>query len=553
VLEPMLAYLCPEEKGSSASNAASQFGSIASLLYGGRIFGRSGEDSIGTRTWLATGDEAAGTDPGVVAIATGINAILGSGGVGENASLSQANKERLTKEKEAAVKLFEEAEDGLAKLDAATATRDRVKGSLDSLRTHLDSIDKARGALGEASRVAVMSPADLRALCEQLTAALSPVGDAALPPFLQKVRERAGTAAASLPKPEIATATDTPGETKEKVIAPDDAAKLRFEQYDARFQNTAKLQFSQAGVEMIGRLQLEVEGIDKKVTEAKAAAGEPKYDGPRKGECVAACKAIDQCMGEIAVTSLLDAYAVLLKKYLDPILYFPLVRHTKTLSEAEFRAALESLVKLEKDRAYFADTMPPAYRNSTGAKTMSDIFAALGEVVSISKAVNPAAKSQEGGDGIIVQRGYVKPAEKKPDPNAPQPVQPFNDPRFPPQPPVPVQPAPEVEVGVLSAIVSQNGFGLLGGTGQSQKAKIHPGQQLTFTVEHRPAGALQPRREAAVIPRTATEPWGVVRWMSERENRNFVLPESKVTFGLDSSPPLPGPKAWPQRSTFGLP
>lgn len=184
---------------------------------------------------------------------------------------------------------------------------------------------------------------------------------------------------------------------------------------------------------------------------------------------------------------------------------------------------------------------------------MSDTFTALGDAVAISKAVNPANKTQDGGDGLYVQRGYVKPAEKKPDPNAPVPVPvpPINDPRFPPQPPVPVQPAPEVEVGVLSAVVSQNGFGLLGGTGQSQKAKIHPGQQLSFVVEHRPVGALQPRRENSVIPRTATEAWGVVRWMSERENRNFTV--GPVTFGLDSSPPLPAPKSWPQRSTFGLP
>ena len=553
LIEPMLAYLCPpdgKDAGLSAAataNTAVSLGHIAGRLYSGSVFGREGSDGFDTRCWLGTPEDAPADSLGAQALVKGLEAILGTGGVAESATASEDSRKQLKEAKDLALKQYEETEDELAKLDAASASRVKVEELLASLKTHLDDIQLLKGRLGEATRLSGMSRDDLANLCVSLKKSLEPLQGGDMPSNLAAVYGKALEILKTNPPkaaPVNATAASPDKADAVKQIAPEDAAPIRFDIYKARLAQADKIPMASLTLDLIGRLEVEVKGIEQKAEAARTAA-KLTYDGPRKEECAKAAAAIDLCMGEIAVSKLLKAYTDKLKQFLDPRLKFPLVisqRHVFT--QAEFKPAVDALAKVVKDQTYF-DNASATVNSCQGAEVLKKMFAALNDVMTVAKVLNPDNAAQPGGDGLYVQRGFVKPPEKKPDPRA-VPVVPI-DPLTGQPLIVPPQPVEQVDVGVLTAEVSQSGLTLIGGS-QGDKKKIHPNKPLLFTVEVRKPGALQPVTDKRALPLNNSGVWGLVSWLHANPNRNFSV--LGVGFGIDSSPTLPAP--WPVRSNFGL-
>jgi hypothetical protein len=206
---------------------------------------------------------------------------------------------------------------------------------------------------------------------------------------------------------------------------------------------------------------------------------------------------------------------------------------------------VDALAQVQKDKTFF-DAAPASIRSCQGADALVKYFEALNDVMIIARVLNPDNAAQPSGDGLYVQRGFVKAPEKKPDPNAPQipQIDPFSG-----KPIGPVPPQEQVEVGVLTAVVSQGGLDLIGGAGQASKVKIHPNKPLIFTVEVRKPGALQSQSDKRQLPPNTADVWGLIRWLSTTSNRSFQV--LGVGFGIDASPSLPA--VWPVRRTFGLP
>ena len=249
ILEPMLLYLCPPSadgknanlNASLTSNAAADLADIAERLYAGSLFGnKKGTESLETRTWLKTPDDGANNSLGRLALEKGLEAILGTGGVAQTAVESEGDRKQLQAEKENALKLFEEAEDQLGGLTAANATRAVITDSLVTLRGHLESLDTARGKLGDASKLTGMSRSDLSILCKSLKTSLDLLTEAQMPAHLRPVYAKAGDVLKSSPAP-VSPLTPEPGagDEKEKAVtgktaSPEDAARIRFETYQKR-------------------------------------------------------------------------------------------------------------------------------------------------------------------------------------------------------------------------------------------------------------------------------------------------------------------------------
>ncbi len=553
LIEPMLAYLCPPDgKDSSLTaantkNAATSLAGIAERLYTGSVFGNEGGDALDTRRWLRTPDDGPADSSGAQALVKGLEAILGTGGVAESATASEDSKKQLKEARDLALKQYEETEDELAKLDAASASRARVAELLALLKTHLDDIQLLKGKLGEATRLSGMSRSDLANLCVSLKKSLEPLQGGAMPSTLAPVYSKAleilkTNPPVTAPADATATAPDKPDAAK--LIAPEDAASIRYDLYKNRLTQAEKIQVASLTLDIVGRLEVEVDGIQKKVESVRAAA-KLDYEGPRKDACTGAVAAIDLCMGEIAVSKLLAVYGQKLKDFLDPRLKYPLVSSTRQVfSLPEFKPAVDALAKVVKDKTWF-EMAPGSVTGCAGADVLKRNFDAISDVMIIARVLNPDNAAQPGGDGLFVQRGAVEAPKNKPNPLAPVPVPPF-DPTQPPAPPAPLE---QIEVGVLSAIVSQGNLDIIGGPGQAARVKIHPNKPLTFKVVVRKPGTVQEKSGEYKIPQTASaSPWGVVDWIMRRTDRSIKI--DVVGFGIDSSPALPA--VWPLRSNFGL-
>lgn len=557
VLEPMMSYLCPPDgkdanlNASATAIAAKGLARTAEKLYREAIFNKTGPEGIETRRWLATPEDAPADSAGAQALMKGLEVILGTGGVGELAASSEDAKKQLKEEKENAVKLFITTEDELAGLTAVNASRSKVEELLTTLKTHLDGIESAKGKLGEATRMTGMSRGDLARLCVSLKASMEPLmKEGTLPGNLQVVYTKASDMLKASPETAAAAASEgsvASTEGKEEMPA-EDAAALRFGVYKKRIAEADKLSTaSLVTMDIVGRLQNVAAEIEEKVKAARATI-KLDYNGPRKAECEAAAAAIDLCMGEIASSKLLLSYYDKLRAYLDPRLKFPLVLSQKhVFTEQQFKPAVADLAKVMKDKEYF-DSASASVRSSAGGEAVAKVFEGMSDVMTISKIFHPDNATQPGGDGLFVRREVVGATERQPAPRPPQPLPPGEIiPGVPPVQPPP-QPVPDVEYGVLTAVVNQGGIDLIGGPGDAVSRKIHPNKILTFTVEVRAKGALQSRRDRRQLPSKESGAWGLARWMIANPERRFKV----VTVGFDiySSPDVPA--TWPVRRNFGL-
>ncbi len=471
------------------------------------------------------------------AVTKGIETILG--GVAKTATGSEDEKKRYKEAKELAVKEFEKTEDELAALDAATASRAKVEELLKVLKTQLDDVQSMKEKLGEASRVAGMGREDLAKFCTSLKESLEPLTAGDMPSHLKPVHEQALAFLKSY-QPDAAA----PGAAETR----DGAAEIptRYDLYRKRLEQAGKITMPSLQIDLVGRLEVSVADIRQKADTA-AKAAKLDYAGDRKEKAAAAAAAIDLCMGEIATGKLIGNYSQKLRDFLDPRLKFPLVQSRQAFSVAEFKPAVDQLQKVVKDKTWF-DGADATVRSAAGADVLAKTFEAFNDVVTIARVLNPDNAAQPGGDGLYIQRGFVKAAVKQADPNAP-PGTVQIDPLTGRPMIIPAPPAPEVEVGVLTAEVSQGGVPLIGGPRQATKVKIKPKQALQFTVEVRRPQDAQSRISKATLPTAEfTGVWGLVSWMIKNPGRNFGV--GGVGFGIESSPALPA--VWPTRRNFGL-
>ena len=550
ILTPMMVYLCPPDakdvnlSESNTSSSAAQLSLIGERLYKGRLFGKEGAENLDTRRWLGTPPDATAQSANVQAITKGIEIMLG--GVAEKGTASEDEKKQSKEAKDNAVKEFEKTEDELASLDAATASRAKVEELLKVLKTQLDDVQAMKSKLGEATRLAGMGRGDLAKFCESLKTSLEPLTAGDMPSPLLPVHEKALAFLKSYQPDKVSPSSPDKPEAAVN-IAPEDAAATRYELYRKRLEQAGKISMPSLTLDLVGRLEVSITDIRQKA-EAAAKAAKVEYDGPRKDKAATAAAAIDLCMGEIATGKLIGVYSLKLKDFLDPRLKFPLVQSQKNVfSVAEFKPAVDQLQKVVKDKTWF-DGADATVRSAVGADLLVKTFESFNDVITISRVLNPDNAAQPGGDGLYIQRGFVKAAEKKADPNAP-PGAVQIDPLTGRPMVIPAPPAPEVEVGVLTAEVSQGGVPLIGGTGQATKVKIKPNQPLAFTVETRALGAAQSRVSKATLPTAGqTGVWGLVSWMIANPNRNFGV--GGVGFGIEAAPALPA--IWPSRRSFGL-
>jgi hypothetical protein len=557
ILTPLMVYLCPPDgkdvnlSEANTSSAASQLAGIGERLYKGKVFGEEGTESLDTRRWLGTPPDASPESANLQAIIKGIETILG--GVAESAGTSEDSKKQYKEAKELAVKNFQTTEDELSGLNPATASRARVEELLNVLKTQLDDVQNMKSKLGEATRLAGMGRGDLAAFCTSLKESLEPLTAGDMPAHLKPVHEKAMAFLKTYTPEKITDSSAGPDKPDAAPqLSPEDGAQVRYEFYRRRLSQAEKIPMPALTLDLVGSLESQVKGIRERA-DAAAKAATVDYNGmagdPRKDKAAAAAAAIDLCMGEIATGKLMGVYIQKLRDFLDPRLKFPLVQSARHIfSAAEFKPAVDQLQKVVKDKTWF-DGADATVRAAAGADVLARMFEALNDVITISRVLNPDNSAQPGGDGLYIQRGFVKAAEKKPDPNAP--VQPTvqidpitGQPRI-----IPAPPAPEVEVGVLTAEVSQGGVPLIGGTGQATKVKIKPNQPLQFLVEVRRPGDAQSKTFRASLPTAEfTGVWGLVSWLIKNPGRNFGV--GGVGFGVDSSPALPG--VWPVRRSFGL-
>ncbi len=556
ILTPLMVYLCPPDgkdvnlSEANTSTAAAQLAEVGERLYRGKLFGEENAESLDTRRWLGTPADAVAESLQVQAITKGIETILG--GVAESATTSEDSKKQYREAKEQAVKSFHTTEDELAGLNPATASRARVEELLKVLKTQLDDVQNMKSKLGEATRLAGMGRADLAAFCSSLKESLEPLTAGSMPPHLKPVHEKA-LAFLKTYTPEKVTSSAAPDKPADAPqLTPEDGAQVRYEFYRRRLDQAEKIPMPALTLDLVGSLESQVKGIRERA-DAAAKAATVDYNGmagdPRKDKAAAAAAAIDLCMGEIATGKLMGVYLQKLRDFLDPRLKFPLVQSQRhVFSAAEFKPAVDQLQKVVKDKTWF-DGADASVRAAAGADVLARLFEAFNDVITISRVLNPDNAAQPGGDGLYIQRGFVKAAEKKPDPNAPQQpsvqIDPITgQPRI-----IPAPPPPEIEVGVLTAEVSQGGVPLIGGTGQATKVKIKPHQPLQFVVEVRRPGDAQSRVTRATLPTAEfTGVWGLVSWINRNPGRNFGV--GGVGFGVESSPALPA--VWPVRRSFGL-
>jgi hypothetical protein len=540
ILTPMMVYLCPPDgkdanlSEANTSTSAVQLSEIGERLYKGRLFGKEGTESLDTRRWLGTPVIAEPESANVQAITKGIDTILG--GVAESATTTEDSRKQYKEAKELAVKEFEKTEDELAALDAATASRAKVDELLKVLKTQLDDVLSMKSKLGEATRLAGMGREDLATFCTSLKESLEPLSGGDMPAHLNPVREKA-LAFLTNYRPEAGT----PAATENKDTSAD--IPTRYELYRKRLDQATKIPMPPLTLEIVGRLESEVTGIRQRA-ETAAKSAKVDYTGDRKDKAAAAVAAIDLCMGEIATGKLIGVYSQKLRDFLDPRLKFPLVQSQRhVFSVAEFKPAVDQLQKVLKDKTWF-DGADASVRSAAGADVLAKTYEAFNDIVTISRVLNPDNAAQPAGDGLYIQRGFVKAPEKKPDPRAVPQIDPLTGQLIP-----QVQPVEQVEVGVLAAEVSQGGVPLIGGAGQAMKVKIKPNQPLLFTVEVRRPNEVQSRVSKATLPTAGhTGVWGLVSWIIANPGRNFGV--GGVGFGVESSPALPA--AWPTRRSFGL-
>lgn len=557
ILAPMMVYLCPPDGKdvnlgeANTTSAAVSLAQIAERLYAGKVFGKEGAESLDTRQWLGAPPDAVAESAELQAISKGIETVLG--GVAESATTSEDSKKQFKEAKELAVKNYETTEDELAALDAATASRAKVEELLNVLKTQLDDVQNMKSKLGEATRLAGMGRGDLAAFCTSLKESLEPLTAGDMPAHLKPVHEKA-MAFLKTYTPDTATASsagpDKPDDAPK--LSPEDGAQVRYEFYRKRLAQADKIPMPALTLDLVGSLESQIKGIRDRA-DAAAKSAKVDYNGmagdARKDKAAAAAAAIDLCMGEIATGKLIAVYSQKLRDFLDPRLKFPLVQSQKhVFSAAEFKPAVDQLQKVVKDKTWF-DGADATVRAAAGADVLAKTFEAFNDVITISRVLNPDNAAQPAGDGLYIQRGFVKAAVKQNDPNAPPPGAMQVDPITGRLVPLPPQPVEQVEVGVLTAEVSQGGVPLIGGTGQATKVKIKPNQPLQFTVEvRRPQDAVSKVHKATLPTAEFTGVWGLVSWINRNPGRNFGV--GGVGFGLESSPALP--PVWPTRRTFGL-